>query len=112
MNDNTILRWLVAGSLLAFGALVIAYNIRLAVRAAWTRITGRKFRYESFAPIGGPLVATIGCFASPSPAFAHLAWLPWVLDPSTYILLASLPLIVRELFARPKTNSKHHNDAS
>ena len=93
---NTI-RWILAAPLFLLGAWAILYHWRLIVLFIRVRFFGRQHKWESSIPLVGPICICLGSLVAPAPELLRYAWLPFLIDPATYTLVASLPFLFRDL---------------
>jgi hypothetical protein len=99
-------RWFLAAPLFLVGAWAIAYHWRLLVLFIRVRFFGRQHKWESSVPLVGPICICLGAFVAPPVEFLRWAWLSFVIDPATYTLLSSLPLLFRELVLTKKKRTR------
>ena len=96
-------RWILAAPLLLLGAGVILYHWRLVVLFIRVRFFGCHHKWESSVPLAGPLFISLGSMFAPAPElFAHV-WVSFVVDPATYLLIYSVPTLLREFGWTRKT---------
>jgi hypothetical protein len=98
-------RWILAAPLFLLGAWIIVYHWRLFVFYIRVRFFRRQHKWESSVPLFGPIFVCLGALVSPSPGLLRYSWLSFVIDPSTYILIFSLPFLFRELILSRRKKS-------
>ncbi len=96
-------RWIVAAPLLFLGAWVILYHWRLVILFVRVRFFGRSHKSESSVPLFGPVCVCAGSFVAPGPELLRYAWLSFLGDPATYLLLVSIPFLFREFTSARKS---------
>jgi hypothetical protein len=79
-----VIREVLAGLLLAFGALGVVTNLG----CLWTVYVFRKRRGVSLVPFVGGLCGAAGLLVCPARGVAYYAWVPLVVDPGCLLLLA------------------------
>ncbi len=91
--------WIVGGVSLLFGSYIIIIQLYVAIWQAWDRVNGRPLRRYSYAPLGEPLYFQVGAWLLPVYWLHRYAWVGWVLDPATWVLLLSLPFLVSQCWS-------------
>ena len=92
-----LLRWLIGAPLWALGVWIISCNWRLLVLFIRGRSFGRHPPDESALPLAGPLILCLGALVVPVSGLLPYSWLALPIDPATYMLIASLPFLFRDL---------------
>jgi hypothetical protein len=101
MNTTlTVLRWVVAAPFLVFGAFVILVNWEVVAQFILARCFGRAHKEEFTMPVQGPFWFCFGLMVAAGSELSSYAWLSFVVDPATYILLARFPFLFREWLLR------------
>jgi len=80
------MRWVIATPLFMLGLLAELTVVGACLHFVVDCIRTRQYRMRSSLPIIGPLLITLGYWASPLAGHSWIAWLPWCLEALILVL--------------------------